>query len=88
VDAFISSCFVHLRKPDLDMFRLALGVAQTPARQILYIENTALFVQIAKGMGIRGILHTDYQSTRAQLSALGLNMSEPVKLKNKQPHQL
>lgn len=72
VDAFVSSCFVHLRKPDADIFRLALDIAQTPVRQIVYVENTAMFVQIADGMGIRGVLHTDYQSTRAELSALGL----------------
>ena len=28
VDTFISSCFVHARKPDVEMFRLALDVAQ------------------------------------------------------------
>jgi putative hydrolase of the HAD superfamily len=72
VDAFISSCYVRLRKPDTDIFKLALDIAQTPARQIVYLENTALFVQIAEGMGIRGILHTDYQSTGTKLSALGL----------------
>jgi putative hydrolase of the HAD superfamily len=44
VDAFISSCFVHLRKPDKDIFRLALDIAQTPAQQIVYIEDTPLFV--------------------------------------------
>ena len=82
VDAFISSCFVHLRKPDADIFKLALDIAQTSARQIVYIENTAMFVQIAEGMGIRGILHTDFQSMRAQLAALGLNLSEPVELRN------
>ncbi len=27
VDFFISSCFVHLRKPDADIFRLALDIA-------------------------------------------------------------
>ena len=32
VDFFISSCFVHLRKPDADIFRLALDIAQAPAR--------------------------------------------------------
>ena len=83
VDAFISSCYVRLRKPDAEIFKQALDVAQTPARQIVYLENTALFVQIAEGMGIRGLLHTDYQSTRAKLAAFGLNLSEPVKLQNK-----
>jgi putative hydrolase of the HAD superfamily len=72
VDAFISSCFVQLRKPDKDIFRLALDIAQVPADQIVYIENTPLFVQVAESLGIRSILHTDYQSTAAKLAALGL----------------
>jgi putative hydrolase of the HAD superfamily len=72
VDFFISSCFVHVSKPDADMFRLALDIAQAPARQIIYIDNTPMFVQIAEGMCIRSILHTDYKSTCAKLAALGL----------------
>jgi putative hydrolase of the HAD superfamily len=76
VDAFVSSCFVHLRKPDADIFRLALDIAQVPTRQIVCIENTAMFVQIAEGLGIRSILHTDYRSTRAKLASLGLRIGE------------
>ena len=72
VDAFISSCFVHLRKPDADIFRLALDVAQVPTRQIIYIENTPLFVQVAEGLGIRSFLHTDYKTTAAKLTSIGL----------------
>ncbi len=72
VDCFISSCFVHIRKPDADIFRLALDIAQAPARQVLYIENTPMFVQIAEGLGIRSILHTDYKSTCAKLAWFGL----------------
>ena len=72
VDAFISSCFVHIRKPDEDIFRLALDIARTPARQVLYIETTSMFVQIAEGLGIRSILHTDYKSTCAKLASFGL----------------
>jgi len=67
VDSFISSCFVHIRKPDADIFRLALDVSQAPARKVVYIDNTPMFVQIAEGIGIRSILHTDYESTRAKL---------------------
>ena len=73
VDFFISSCFVHVRKPDADIFRLALDIAQVPARQVVYIENTPMFVEIAEGLGIRGILHTDYGSTCAKLASFGLH---------------
>jgi len=72
VDFFVSSCFVHVRKPDVDIFRLALDIAQVPAQHVVYVENTPMFVQIAEGLGIRSILHTDYRSTRARLAELGL----------------
>jgi len=75
VDAFISSCFVRLRKPDADIFKLALDIAQTPARQIVYLENTPLFVKIAEGMGIRSILHTDFKSTCTKLASFGLDIA-------------
>ena len=76
VDAFISSCFVRLRKPDPEIFRLALDIAQAPARQIVYIENTPMFVEIAEGLGIRSILHTDCKSTCAKLASFGLRSDE------------
>ena len=72
VDFFISSCFVHIRKPDSDIFRLALDIVQAPAGQVIYIENTPMFVQVAEGLGIRSILHTDYTSTCAKLASFGL----------------
>jgi putative hydrolase of the HAD superfamily len=78
VDFFISSCFVHLRKPDANIFRLALDVAQVPIEQIVYLENTPMFVEIAEGLGIRSILHTDYESTRAKLASLGLQNDRPA----------
>jgi putative hydrolase of the HAD superfamily len=76
VDVFVSSCLVRLHKPDPAIFRLALDIAMTPARQIVYIENTPMFVQIADGLGIRSLLHMDYRSTCAKLSALGLKTDE------------
>jgi putative hydrolase of the HAD superfamily len=72
VDSFISSAFVRVRKPDADIFRLALDIAQAQARQVVYIENTPMFVRIAEGFGIRSVLHTDYESTRKKLSSFGL----------------
>jgi len=80
MDAFVSSCFVQIRKPDAAIFRLALDIAQVPARQIVYIDNTPMFVQIAESLGIRSILHTDYTSTRAKLIAIGLRADEGAML--------
>jgi putative hydrolase of the HAD superfamily len=73
IDFFVSSCFVHVRKPDVQMFRLALDIAHVQPRDVIYIDNTAMFTEIAQGLGIRSVLHTDYPSTRAKLSAFGLS---------------
>jgi len=78
VDTFISSCFVHIRKPDVDIFRFALDIAQAPAQHVVYIENTPMFVQIAEGLGIRSILHTDYKSTCSKLASFGLRSDKGV----------
>ncbi len=72
VDSFVSSFFVHLRKPDVEIFRLALNIVQATAQQVIYIENTPMFVQVAESLGVRSILHTDYRSTCSRLAALGL----------------
>jgi len=72
VDFFISSCFVHFRKPDADIYRLALDVAQVRPERVVYIEDRPMFVQVAETLGIRGVHHTGYASTRTRLAALGL----------------
>ncbi len=74
VDFFISSSFVHFRKPDADMFRLALDIAQVPAHQVLYIDDQPLFVSVADGLGIQGICHVNYLSTCAALESVGLSL--------------
>ncbi len=76
VDFYISSCFVHLRKPDADIFRLALNVAHVPPEQVVFIDDQPLFVQVAEGLGIRGIHHSDYKSTLTQLASFGLHPNE------------
>jgi putative hydrolase of the HAD superfamily len=76
VDTFISSCFVQMRKPDIKIFELALDLAQTAPAQAIFLDNTPMFVQIADRLGMQGILHVDYESTRAKLTALGLQISD------------
>ncbi|CAN5508944.1 HAD family phosphatase [soil metagenome] len=70
VDFFISSSFVHVRKPDADIFRIALDIAQVPVSQVLYIDDRPMFVSVAESLGINGICHIDYPSTKAKLEAL------------------
>jgi len=71
-DFFVSSCFVHLRKPDEEIYQLALDVSGLSAERVLYLENTPAFIQVAQGLGIGSILHKDYPTTLKRLSSWGL----------------
>jgi putative hydrolase of the HAD superfamily len=76
IDFFVSSCFVHFRKPDMDLYRMALDISQAEPGQSVYIDDRALFVEIARGMGINGIHHTDMEITRQELGKLGLTLGD------------
>jgi putative hydrolase of the HAD superfamily len=76
MDFFVSSCFVHYRKPDEDMYRIALDIAQVQPEQVVYIDDRAMFVEVAQGLGIRGIIHTSHQSTSKALEQFGLKIGE------------
>lgn len=74
VDVFVVSCYVHFRKPDHDIFRLALDVSQVSADQAMYLEDRPLFVEVARSLGIPSIRHVSYDATRAALAGLGLSL--------------
>jgi putative hydrolase of the HAD superfamily len=74
VDFFIASCYVHFRKPDPDIYRIALDVAQVEPERVAYIEDRPMFVEVAESLGLRGIVHKGLESTRAELEKLGLGM--------------
>lgn len=72
IDFFISSCFVHYRKPDHDIYRIALDIAQVRPQQVAYVEDRAMFIEVARSLNIHSILHTGIESTQATLEDLGL----------------
>jgi putative hydrolase of the HAD superfamily len=72
VDFFICSCFVHYRKPDPDIYRIALDIAQVRPEQVAYVEDRRMFVEVAAGLGIRAVHHQGLASTRSALAELEL----------------
>lgn len=76
VDFFVSSCFVHTRKPDEDMYRIALDISQAQSQQVIYIDDRDMFVEVARDVGIAGIVHSGYEATRTSLEGLGLTLSD------------
>lgn len=76
IDFFISSCFVHYRKPDADIYRIALDIAQVHPAHVVYLEDREMFVNVAGSLGIRGIVHKDYASTLDAMAKMGLTLDE------------
>jgi putative hydrolase of the HAD superfamily len=76
IDFFISSCFVHFRKPDMDIYRMALDISQAEPGRSIYIDDRLLFVEIAQSLGINGIHHTGLEETRKALKNLGLALED------------
>ncbi|RDC62839.1 HAD family hydrolase [Adhaeribacter pallidiroseus] len=72
IDMFVSSCYVHFRKPDQDIFQMALDIAQVSPEQVVYVDDRPMFVQVASSLGMHCIHHTDYALTKQALAKLGL----------------
>ncbi|HEY0512396.1 MAG TPA: HAD-IA family hydrolase [Thermoanaerobaculia bacterium] len=74
VDIFVVSSFVHFRKPDEDIFRIALDVAQADPAEVVYVDDRQMFTEVAGRLGMREIWHRDHDRTRAACEALGLTV--------------
>jgi len=68
IDSFVSSCFIHLRKPDEDMYQLALDISHTLPENALYLDDRLMFIEVAQGLGIHTIHHQNFANTQAKLA--------------------
>lgn len=69
-DAFVSSCYVHMRKPDVEIFKIACDLAQTKPEQAVMIDDRSMFVEVARSIGLNAIVFDELDSVKKQLSAL------------------
>ena len=71
-DFFMMSCFLHVRKPDADIYRMTLEVAQVRADECVYIDDREMFAKVAADIGISSIHHVSYDSTQKRLEKMNL----------------
>lgn len=67
VDFFVCSGFVGLRKPDEDIYRLALDLAQVKPQEVIYLDDRPMLVEIGAQLGMQVIQHQNFQQTRSLL---------------------
>ena len=69
---FFSSCFVGLRKPERDIYRLALETTQIPAATCCFIDDRALNLECAAKLGMQTIQMQTLEQLRESLRKLGV----------------
>jgi putative hydrolase of the HAD superfamily len=74
MDIFVVSSFTGFRKPDPNIFKMALDMAQVAPEEIVYIDDRAMLVEAAGKMGLQCLWHRNYRSTKAALAKFGLGV--------------
>ncbi|MFN3331624.1 MAG: HAD-IA family hydrolase, partial [Caldilinea sp.] len=65
----IMSNEVGLRKPDPEIYELAMEILDASPAQILYVDDRAENVEAARQLGTNAILHRDWIKTRSLIDA-------------------
>jgi putative hydrolase of the HAD superfamily len=71
---FISSCFVGFRKPEKDIYRLALETTQIPAEACCFIDDRSLNLECAAKLGMQTIEMQTVERLREDLGKLGVSL--------------
>lgn len=70
--AFFSSCYLNVRKPEEAIYRMALEVTQRAAECCVFIDDRALNLENPRRMGMHVVHHQSAAQTRSELQALGI----------------
>jgi len=70
--AFFSSCYLGVRKPQLEVYRKALAISQRRPEESLFIDDFPGNIRAAHDLGMKAILYVDASSLRANLVKFGL----------------
>lgn len=73
-DLFISSCFVGLRKPERDIYRLALAITQRAPGECCFIDDRAVNLEQAARMGMHTIRMQSVAQLRDELAKVGVRI--------------
>jgi putative hydrolase of the HAD superfamily len=71
---FFSSCYVHSRKPEETIFRVALEVTQRPPEECLFIDDRPLNLERPGKLGMNTILYRGAEQLRLELGKYGVEV--------------
>ena len=73
-DFFFSSCYVGIRKPGAQIYKLALDVLQCEPEEVAFIDDRAANVEAAAKLGIHAIQYQGVAKLDRELAALGIEV--------------
>ena len=71
---FFSSCYLHARKPEEMIFRIALEVTQRPAGESVFIDDRPLNLENPRKLGMKTIHYQNAEQLRAELKKCGVEV--------------
>lgn len=74
-DAFFSSCYLGIRKPDRKIYQIALDVLQRDPEHAVFIDDRPENVAAAASLGIHGIRYQGAEQLTGELEKLGVSLS-------------
>ena len=69
-DLFVSSCFVGIRKPDEQIYRLALDLVQRAPEECCFMDDRQVNIESAAKVGLHTVLVKDTQQLQQELEKL------------------
>jgi len=74
--AFFSSCYLGVRKPDPAIYRLALEITQREPGECVLIDDRGLNLECARELGMHTIQFQNVAQLKAELRQLGVSSNE------------
>jgi putative hydrolase of the HAD superfamily len=71
---FFSSCYLHTRKPEEMIYRIALEVTQRPPEECVFIDDRPLNLENPRKLGIKTIHYQGPEQLRAELKNCGVEV--------------
>ena len=71
-DAFFTSSYIGVKKPQEEIFRMALDVTQRKAEESVFVDDRPLNLDTARRLGLHTIAFENATQLRAELVALGV----------------
>jgi putative hydrolase of the HAD superfamily len=75
-EIFLSSCYLRVRKPDREIYRLALKITQRAPAECILIDDRELNLECAHELGINTIQYKSVSQLRADLARFGVSADE------------